>query len=54
MATKLLSHNDHREAGKSHLEYFRELLERDGDKATISLHADHLKSLLAFASPDKR
>lgn len=54
MATKLLSHADHREAGKSHLNYFRELLERDGEKATVSLHADHMRSLLAFASPDKR
>jgi len=54
MATKLLSHNDHREAGKSHLIYFRELLQRDGEKATVTLHADHLKSLLAFASTDKR
>ncbi|MET4721659.1 hypothetical protein ABIF63_005765 [Bradyrhizobium japonicum] len=49
-----MTHEDHRESGKSHLEYFRELLERDGDKATVSLHADQLKSLLAFASPDKR
>ncbi|WP_440640381.1 hypothetical protein ACSHT2_03375 [Bradyrhizobium sp. PUT101] len=42
------------EAGKSHLTYFRELLKRDGDKATITLHADHLRSLLAAAPVDKR
>jgi hypothetical protein len=53
MATKLLSHNDHREAGNSHLEYMRELLSKHGDEAKIDLHADHMRSLLAFASPDK-
>ncbi|UGX97122.1 hypothetical protein G6321_00019110 [Bradyrhizobium barranii subsp. barranii] len=53
MATKLLSHNAHREAGKSHLEYMRELLSKQGDDAKIDLHADHMRSLLAFASSDE-
>lgn len=45
---------ERREAGRSHLEYMRELLSKQGDKAKIDLHADHMRSLLAFASPDKR
>ncbi|MCK1306246.1 hypothetical protein [Bradyrhizobium sp. 45] len=53
MAAKM-SDNDHREAGKSHLEYMRELLSKHGDEAKIDLHAGHMRSLLAFASPDKR
>ncbi|WFU62697.1 hypothetical protein [Bradyrhizobium brasilense] len=48
-----LTHEEHREAGQSHLEYMRELLERDGDKATLRLHAAHMRSLLAAASPNK-
>jgi len=42
-----------REAGNSHLKYFRELLKRGGDKATITLHAAHMRSLIAAASPEK-
>ncbi|WP_354211010.1 MULTISPECIES: hypothetical protein [unclassified Bradyrhizobium] len=53
MATKLLSHNDHREAGNSHLEYMRELLSKHGDETKNDLHADHMRSLLAVASLDK-
>ncbi|MET4802579.1 hypothetical protein [Bradyrhizobium sp. LB11.1] len=49
-----MTQQEQREAGKSHLNYFRELLEREGDKATVSLHAAHIRSLLAFASPEKR
>lgn len=52
MATKL-THEEHREIGLSHLEYMRELLDRDGDKATLHLHAAHMRSLLAAASPNK-
>ena len=47
MATKL-SDNDHREAGANLFEYMQELLAQDGDKATISLHADHMRSLDSF------
>ncbi|WP_197086821.1 hypothetical protein [Bradyrhizobium sp. LTSPM299] len=43
-----------REAGLSHLDYMRELLEKHGDDAKLELHSDHLRSLLAAASPDKR
>ncbi|MGY3698209.1 hypothetical protein ACVIGA_008289 [Bradyrhizobium sp. USDA 3240] len=52
MATKL-TNEEHREAGLSHLEYMRELLDRDGDKATLHLHAAHMRSLLAAAIPNK-
>lgn len=51
MAT--MTNEQHREAGRSHLEHIRELLERDGDKALLELHADHMRSLLAAATPDK-
>ncbi|MDH2354487.1 hypothetical protein QCM77_25075 [Bradyrhizobium sp. SSUT18] len=53
MAAKM-TNEQHREAGKSHLKYFREVLRRDGDDAKLELHANHIRSLLAFASPDKR
>ncbi|WP_165446010.1 hypothetical protein [Bradyrhizobium uaiense] len=53
MATKL-TNEEHREAGFSHLDYMRELLKRDGDKAALYLHAAHMRSLLAAASPEKR
>ncbi|MET4799083.1 hypothetical protein [Bradyrhizobium sp. LB11.1] len=43
-----------RAAGKSHLNYFREVLKRDGDDAKLELHADHMRALLASATPDKR
>lgn len=49
-----MTHEEHREAGQSHLEYMRELLSKHGDEAKIDLHAGHMRSLLAFASPDKR
>lgn len=49
-----MTNEEHREAGKSHLEYMRELLSKHGDEAKIDLHAGHIRSLLAFASPDKR
>lgn len=54
MATKLLSHNDHREAGKHIISYMSELLEKHGDDAKLELHSDHIRSLLAFTSADKR
>lgn len=47
MATKL-SGTDHREAGANLFEYMHELLAQDGDKATITLHADHMRSLDSF------
>jgi hypothetical protein len=47
MAAKL-SDDDHRESGLSHLDYFRELIQRDGDNAIANLHADHLRSLLSL------
>jgi len=49
-----LTHEEHREAGLSHLQYMRELLEKDGDNAKLELRAAHMRSLLAAASPDKR
>ncbi|MEH2485001.1 hypothetical protein [Bradyrhizobium sp. AZCC 2230] len=49
-----MTNEQHREAGQSHLEYMRELLAKHGDSATLSLHADHMRSLLAAASHDKR
>jgi hypothetical protein len=52
MATKL-NDNEHREAGANLFTYMRELLERDGDKASIPLHADHMRSLLATAAADR-
>jgi len=42
-----MSDAQRRKAGRSHFDYIRELLERDGDKATINLHADHMRSLLS-------
>ena len=53
MATKM-TNEQHREAGHSHLEYMRELLAKHGDSATLNLHADHMRSLLAAAPPVKR
>lgn len=47
MATKL-SDNDHREIGAHIFEYMQELLAKDGDKATITLHADQIRSLDRF------
>ncbi|MBR0845229.1 hypothetical protein JQ607_34005 [Bradyrhizobium liaoningense] len=47
MATNL-SDNDHREIGAHIFEYIQELLAKDGDKATITLHADHMRSLDRF------
>lgn len=47
MATKL-SDNEHREIGAHIFEYMQELLAQDGDKATIILHADHIRSLDRF------
>jgi hypothetical protein len=52
MCVVKLTHNDYREAGTHLFEYFRELLARDGDKAEIKLHCDHMRSLLTFA-PDE-
>lgn len=48
-----MSDTDQREAGLSHLTYMRELLETHGDEAKIELHADHMRSLLAAATPNK-
>ncbi|MCD9825333.1 hypothetical protein [Bradyrhizobium japonicum] len=48
-----LTHEQYREAGIAHLQYMRELLERDGEKATLHLHAAHMRSLLAAASTNK-
>lgn len=47
MATKL-TNEEHCEAGMSHLEYMRELLSKHGDSATINLHANHMRSILAY------
>lgn len=47
MATKL-SDNDHRATGAHIFEYMQELLAKDGDNATIVLHADHIRSLDRF------
>lgn len=47
MATKI-SDNDHREIGAHIFEYMQELLAHNGDKATITLHADHIRSLDRF------
>ncbi|EIG56107.1 hypothetical protein [Bradyrhizobium sp. WSM1253] len=49
-----MTHEQNREAGQSHLEYMRELLAKHGDNASVNLHADHMRSLLAAASPDNR
>ncbi|WP_262048194.1 hypothetical protein [Bradyrhizobium sp. Bra78] len=49
-----MTNEEYRDAGRSHLNYFREVLNRDGDDAKLELHADHLRALLAAASPDKR
>lgn len=46
------THEDHREAGRSHLDYMHELLEKHGDQARLELHADHMRSLIATASPN--
>ncbi|MBN9147177.1 MULTISPECIES: hypothetical protein [unclassified Nitrobacter] len=46
-----MTNEEYRKAGLSHLEYFRELLERNGDEASLALHADHLRALLAAATP---
>lgn len=40
-----LSDDEHREAGAHIFEYMQELLAKDGDNATIVLHADHMRSL---------
>lgn len=48
-----MTQEEHREAGQSHFEYMRELLQRDGDKATLHLHAAQMRSLLAAATPNK-
>lgn len=49
-----MTHEEQRIAGQSHLKYFRELLDRDGDKAQIQVYAAQMRSLIAAASPDKR
>jgi len=49
MAT--MTNEERREAGLSHIEYMRELLAKHGDSATLNLHADHMRSLLAAAAP---
>lgn len=49
-----MTNEQSREAGQSHLEFMRELVAKHGDNATLNLHADHMRSLLAAASPDKR
>lgn len=43
-----MTQEDHCEAGMSHLEYMRELLLKHGDNATLNLHADHIRSILAY------
>lgn len=54
MAQANMTTAERREAGRSHFEYMRELLERDGDAAKLSLHADHMRSLLtATTMPDQ-
>jgi hypothetical protein len=46
---------ERREAGKSHCEYFKELLAEHGDKATVTMHADQMRSVLAAVdASDKR
>lgn len=52
MAT--MTNEQHRETGISHLDYMRELLEKRGDQARLELHADHMRSLIAAASPNKK
>ena len=47
MATKLTD-TEHREAGAAIFDYMHELLAQDGDKATVTLHADHIRSLDRF------
>jgi hypothetical protein len=42
---------DHRTAGANLLEYMRELLERDGEKAELKLEWYHMQSLLAVIAP---
>ncbi|WP_298880710.1 hypothetical protein [uncultured Bradyrhizobium sp.] len=47
------TNEQHREAGISHINYMRELLQKYGDEARLKLHADHMRSLIAVASPNK-
>jgi hypothetical protein len=47
-----ISDDDHREAGANLFEYFRELLNEQGDKAEVKLHHAHMQSLLMFAPDD--
>jgi len=51
MAT--MTNEQQREAGISHIDYMRELLEKHGDEARLELHADHMRSLIAAASPNQ-
>ncbi|MCD9295075.1 hypothetical protein LUI11_14700 [Bradyrhizobium diazoefficiens] len=49
----MMTNEQHREAGISHLDHIRELLKKHGDRARLELHADHMRSLIAAASPNK-
>jgi hypothetical protein len=51
MAT--MTNEQHREAGISHLHYMHELLDKHGDEAKLELHANHMRSLIAAASPER-
>src|SRR4051812_17704425 len=43
-----MTNEEHCKAGMSHLEYMRELLSKHGDNATLRLHANHMRSILAY------
>ncbi|GEC17544.1 hypothetical protein [Nitrobacter winogradskyi] len=45
--TATMTTEQHQEAGRSHLEYMRELLETQGDDAKLELRACHMRSILA-------
>jgi hypothetical protein len=45
------TYTDHGIAGANLLEYMNELLEQDGDKATLVLQYQHMQSLLAVNAP---
>lgn len=47
-----LTDDENRECGRNVFAYMRELLEQDGDKAEITLHHGHMRSLLMFAPDD--
>lgn len=49
--TATMTTEQHQEAGLSHLDYMRELLEKHGDSAKLELRACHMRSILAAASP---